>query len=125
RDQQLIEKHGRQAGVDIDVQWTRLSGGAAVNDALLSGAIDIAGAGVGPLLTIWDRTLGRQNVRGVASLGNFPYYLVSNNPNVKTIADFTDKDRIALPAVGVSVQARVLQLASAKLWGDEHYNRLD
>lgn len=72
RDQQLIEKHGRQAGVDIDVQWTRLSGGAAVNDALLSGAIDIAGAGVGPLLTIWDRTLGRQNVRGVASLGNFP-----------------------------------------------------
>lgn len=125
RDQQLIEKHGRQAGVDIDVQWTRLSGGAAVNDALLSGAIDIAGAGVGPLLTIWDRTLGRQNVRGVASLGNFPYYLVSNNPRVKTIADFTDKDRIALPAVGVSVQARVLQLASAKLWGDEHYNRLD
>ncbi|CFN63567.1 nitrate/sulfonate/bicarbonate ABC transporter substrate-binding protein [Bordetella pertussis] len=44
---------------------------------------------------------------------------------MKTIADFTDKDRIALPAVGVSVQARVLQLASAKLWDDEHYNRLD
>lgn len=125
RDQQLIEKHGKQQGVDIKVEWTQLSGGAAVNDALLSGAIDIAGAGVGPLLTLWDRTLGKQNVRGVASLGNFPYYLVSNNPKVKTIADFTEKDRIALPAVSVSVQSRVLQLAAAKQWGDKEYNRLD
>jgi NitT/TauT family transport system substrate-binding protein len=125
RDQQLIEKHGKTAGVDIAVEWRKLSGGSAVNDALLSGSIDIAGAGVGPLLTIWDRTHGRQNVKGVASLGNFPYYLVSNNPNVKTIADFTDKDRIAVPAVGVSVQSRVLQLASAKLWGKAQYNKLD
>ena len=61
---------------------------------------------MGPLLTIWDRTKGRHNVRGVASLGNFPYYLTSNNPAVKTIADFTAKDRIATPAVGVSVQSR-------------------
>ncbi|BEV13274.1 ABC transporter substrate-binding protein [Herbaspirillum sp. DW155] len=125
QDQQLIEKHGKAAGVDIKVEWLKLSGGSAVNDALLSGSVDIAGAGVGPLLTIWDRTYGKQNVRGVASLGNFPYYLVSNNPKVKTIADFSDKDRIALPAVGVSVQSRVLQLASAKLWGDAQYNRLD
>ena len=125
QEQQLIEKHGRAAGVDIKVEWLQLSGGAAVNDALLSGSVDIAGAGVGPLLTLWDRTHGRQNVRGVASLGNFPYYLVSNNPNVKTIADFGERDRIALPAVGVSVQSRVLQLAAARLWGDAQYNRLD
>jgi hypothetical protein len=125
QDQKLVEKHGKAAGVDIKVEYVKLSGGSAVNDALLSGSIDIAGAGVGPLLTIWDRTLGKQNVRGVASLGNFPYYLVSNNPAVKTIADFTEKDRIALPAVGVSVQSRVLQFASAKLWGDAQFNRLD
>src|SRR5690606_14064310 len=49
----------------------------------------------------------------------------TNNPAVRTIADFTDKDRIALPAVGVSVQARVLQLAAAKQWGDAQYARLD
>lgn len=125
RDQNLIEKHGKQDGVDIKVDWTQLSGGAAVNDALLAGSVDIAGAGVGPLLTIWDRTHGKQNVKAVASLGNFPYYLVSNNPNVKTIADFTEKDRIAVPAVSVSVQSRYLQYASAKLWGDADYARLD
>jgi NitT/TauT family transport system substrate-binding protein len=123
--QALIQKHGKAQGLDIQVEFVRLSGGSAVNDALLSGQIDIAGAGVGPLFTIWDRTHGKQNVRGVASLGNFPYYLVSNNPAVKSIADFGDKDRIALPAVGVSVQSRYLQLASAKLWGEAQYNRLD
>ena len=125
RDQQLIEKHGKEEGIDIKVDWTQLSGGAAINDALLSGSIDIAGAGVGPLLTIWDRTHGRQNIKAVASLGNFPYYLVSNNPQVKTSADITDKDRIAVPAVGVSVQSRFLQYAAAKQWGDKEFNRLD
>jgi NitT/TauT family transport system substrate-binding protein len=125
QDRQLIEKQGRKEGLDIAVEWTRLSGGSAVNDALLSGNIDIAGAGVGPLLTIWDRTRGRQNVKGVASLGNFPYYLVSNNPKVKTLADFGEKDRIALPAVGVSVQARILQMAAAQQFGDSEWARLD
>ncbi|SFQ50148.1 NitT/TauT family transport system substrate-binding protein, partial [Ectopseudomonas toyotomiensis] len=109
RDQQLIEKHGKADGLDIKVDWQQLSGGAAINDALLSGAIDIAGAGIGPLLTVWDRTHGKQNVKGVASLGNFPYYLLSNNPKVKTIADFTEKDRIAVPAAGVGFQSRTLQ----------------
>lgn len=103
----------------------QLSGGPAINEALLSGSIDIAGAGVGPLLTLWDKTQGRQNVRGIASLGNFPYYLTSSNPAVKSIDDFSDKDRIALPAVGVSVQSRILQLASARRWGDAQFNRLD
>jgi NitT/TauT family transport system substrate-binding protein len=124
-DRKLIEKHGKAAGLDIQVEYVQLSGGAAVNDALLSGQIEVAGAGVGPLFTLWDRTRGRQGVKGVASLGNFPYYLVSNRPEVKTIADFTDKDRIALPAVGVSVQARILQWASAKLWGDKDFAKLD
>ncbi|MEE4575886.1 ABC transporter substrate-binding protein [Pseudomonas alliivorans] len=125
RDQQLIEKRGKEDGLEIKVDWTQLSGGSAVNDALLSGSIDIAGAGVGPLLTIWDRTLGRQNVKAVASLGNFPYYLVSNNPKVKSIADFTEKDRIAVPAVSVSVQSRYLQYAAARQWGDKEFARLD
>lgn len=125
QDQKLIEKHGRKQGVDIDVDWIKLSGGAATNDALLSNSVDVVGAGLGPLFTVWDRTAGRQNVRAVASLGNFPYYLVSTNPAVKTIADFGPKDRIALPAVTVSVQARILQMAAAKQWGAAQFRKLD
>lgn len=125
QDQKLIEKHGKQQGIEIAVERTQLSGGPAINDALLSGSVDIASAGVGPLLTIWDRTNGKQNVKGVASLGNFPYYLVSNNPKVKTIADLSEKDRIGLPAAGVSVQSRILQMAVAKQYGDKDFARLD
>lgn len=125
QDQKLIEKHGREQGLDIKPEWIKLSGGAAINDALLSNSIDIAGAGVAPLLTIWDKTKGRHNVRGVASLGNFPYKLISTNPNVKSIEDFTEKDRIALPNAGVSVQSRILQLAAAKQWGNDNFNKLD
>ena len=43
QEQKLIEKHGKAAGVDIQVEFLKLSGGSAVNDALLSGSIDIAG----------------------------------------------------------------------------------
>lgn len=125
QDQKLIEKHGKKAGVEIDVDWIKLSGGAATNDALLSNSVDVVGAGLGPLLTVWDRTAGKQNVRAVASLGSFPYYLISTNPAVKSIADFGPKDRIALPAVTVSVQARILQMAAAKQWGQAQFRKLD
>ncbi|WP_305825582.1 ABC transporter substrate-binding protein [Massilia brevitalea] len=125
QDQKLIEKHGKKQGVDIEVDWIKLSGGAATNDALLSNSVDVVGAGLGPLLTVWDRTAGKQNVRAVASLGSFPYYLISTNPAVKSIADFGPKDRIALPAVTVSVQARILQMAAARQWGDAQFRKLD
>jgi len=125
QDQKLIEKHGKKQGVEIDVDWIKLSGGAATNDALLSNSVDVVGAGLGPLLTVWDRTAGKQNVRAVASLGSFPYYLISTNPAVKSIADFGPKDRIALPAVTVSVQARILQMAAARQWGDAQFRKLD
>ncbi|MGE6605276.1 ABC transporter substrate-binding protein [Halomonas sp. NPDC076908] len=125
RDQELIEKHGAERGVDIDVEWLQLSGGAAVNDALLSNSIDIAGAGVGPLLTVWDRTHGSQNVKGVASLGEFPNFLITNNPDIQTLEDIDDNDRIAVPAVGVSVQSRFLQKAVADTFGQDQFDRLE
>ncbi len=121
----LIAEQAKAAGIDLKVESRQLSGGSAINDALLSGAIDIAGAGTGPLFTIWDRTRGRQEVRGVASLGNFPYQLISNSPRVKTIDDLGQGDRIAVPATGVSVQSRILQYASAQRWGQDQALKLD
>jgi len=104
RDQQLIEKEGKKDGLDIKVEWRTLSGATAMNEALLSGALDVASAGVPPLLTLWDRTKGRQNVKAIASLGSMPNYLLSNNPAVKSVRDLSDKDRIAVPAAGVGFQ---------------------
>ena len=36
-----------------------------------------------------------------------------------------EADPHAAPAVGVSVQSHILQLASSKLWGDAQFNQLD
>jgi NitT/TauT family transport system substrate-binding protein len=54
-----------------------------------------------------------------------PYVLVTRNPNIKTIADFTNSDKIALPAVKLTGHALALEMAAAKLWGFEHYDKLD
>lgn len=125
QDQALIQKHAQEAGLDVEVEWRRLSGGAAVNDALLSGSIDIASAGVGPLLTAWDRTRGNLDVKAIAALGHAPNFLLSRNPDIQSLEDFGSDDRIAVPAVGVSVQARFLQYAAANTFGVEHYDALD
>lgn len=125
RDQKLIEKHGKLAGIDIKVEWAKLSGGAAINDALLSGAVDIGAAGAGPVVVLWDRTCGSADVKIIAALGEQPNYLVTNNPSIKTLKDFTKADKIAVPAVVVSQQSRLLQIAAAKEFGDDKYNALD
>lgn len=39
QDQHLIERYGKQLGIEITPEWHQLSGGAAVNDALLSGRL--------------------------------------------------------------------------------------
>lgn len=125
RDQKLIEKHGRQAGVDIKVEWNQISGATAMNEALLAGNLDVVSAGVPPALVLWDRTQGRQNVKAVATLGSLPNYLISNNPNVRTLKDLSDKDKIAVPAAGVGFQSRTLQIETARLYGKENFNKFD
>src|SRR5213083_968612 len=103
-EKKLIEKHAKAAGVDVKVGWAKFAGGNVMNDALLSGSLQFASGGVGPLVTLWARTRGNLDVRGVGALNSMPLHLVTRNPNVKTIADFGPGDRIALPAVKVSVQ---------------------
>ena len=44
---------------------------------------------------------------------------------VKTVVDFSERDRIAMPAVKVSVQAIVLQMAAAKAFGPANFAKLD
>jgi NitT/TauT family transport system substrate-binding protein len=125
QDQKLIEKHGKALGVDVKVEWSQISGATAMNEALLANALDVVSAGVPPLLTLWDRTKGKQNVKAVAALGSLPNYLITNNPRIRTLKDFTDKDRIAVPAAGTGFQSRTLQIEAAKVFGKDNFKRLD
>jgi NitT/TauT family transport system substrate-binding protein len=123
--EKLFEAHCKSASVEIATEWMQFTAGTAMNDAILSGNLDLASGGVGPLLTIWGKTRANLAVKAVAALNAMPIHLVTTNPAVKTIADFTDKDRIALPAVKSSIQAITLQMAAEKLFGSGQYGRLD
>jgi len=125
--QQLIEKHARALGIpEVKVSWHTFNGPNAMNDALLSDTIDIAAGGTPGLLVLWARTKGTpQEVRGISALSSQPFLMNTRNAAIKTVADFKDSDRIALPAVKVSVQAITLQMAAAKAFGVGNYGKLD
>ena len=120
----LVEKHLKAAGLaDTKVSWLVLASGQPMNDALLSGSLHVASGGVAPFLILWDRTRGTLNVKAIAALSSMPMYLVTNNPNVKSIRDFTDNDRISMAGAGQSIQTIVLQMAAAKEFGDANFNK--
>src|ERR1700687_796099 len=125
-DSKLIEKQARAAGLgEIKVTWAKLGGPGAMNDALLSGSLDFATGGVPSLITLWSKTHGTPNeVKGVGALNSMPVNLVTSNPNVKTIRDFSDQDKIAVTTVKVSTQALLLQMAAAKEFGEQNYAKL-
>jgi NitT/TauT family transport system substrate-binding protein len=124
-EQKLIEKHAKAAGVDAAVSWKKFAGGNVMNDALLSNSLQFASGGVGPFVTLWAKTRGNLDVKAVAAINSMPLLLNTRNPGVKSIKDFTDKDRIALPAVKISIQAITLQMAAEKVFGEGQHNRLD
>ncbi len=125
--EKLIEKHAASAGMpQLKVKWSQAVGAPAVIDALLSDAADFVVAGAPSLALVWDKTKGgKGDVHGVAAVGWTPLTLVSRNSEVKSIRDFTPKDRIAMQGLGTGIQAILLQMAAEKEWGAAAYTRLD
>jgi NitT/TauT family transport system substrate-binding protein len=121
----VLQQEASKLGLGkVDATATTLSGPAPVIDALLSGSADYGAAALPSVLTLWDKTHGTPNeVKAVGTMSNGAMVLYTINPNVKTIADFTEKDRIAVPSVRISFNAMMLEMAAEKLWNDPH--RLD
>jgi NitT/TauT family transport system substrate-binding protein len=124
-EKKLLESEGKKLGLDLTTEWIRFTGGPPMNEALISGNLDFASGGVSPMVTIWARTQGNLKVKGICAINSMPLYLNTINPNVKTIKDFTEKDRIALPAVRVSMQAVILQMEAEKVFGKGQEHKLD
>jgi NitT/TauT family transport system substrate-binding protein len=120
----LIEKNAKEAGLgDITVEWVTFGGGATANDALLSGSVDLISGGIAPFVRLWDKTNG--NVKSLGTLDQSPLIFNSSNPSARRLADFTEKDKIAVPSVKVSIQALVLQVEAAKEFGKDKYDQID
>jgi NitT/TauT family transport system substrate-binding protein len=121
----ILQQEASKLGLGkVEATATALSGPGPVIDAILSGAADYGTAALPSLLTLWEKTRGTANeVKAVGTVSNGAMTLYTINPHVKTIADFTDSDRIAVPTVRLSFNAMMLQMAADALWHDPH--RLD
>jgi NitT/TauT family transport system substrate-binding protein len=125
-DWEAVEKQAERVGIGpLKVTCITFGSGADMNVALISGTLDFASGGVGPLSQIWDRTKDNLAINGVAAFGSLPLYLNTINPKIRTIKDFTDGATIALPVGTVSIQAVVLQMAPGQAFGDAKYDSLD
>jgi NitT/TauT family transport system substrate-binding protein len=123
----FVQKNVVAAGLpEPSVDWKTFGGGNVTNEALLSGNLDFAAGGIPAYAILWDKTAGTPyEVTGLAAMGAVPAYLLTRNPNVKSIRDFGPEDRIAVPAVKASTQAIVLQMAAEKEFGVGNHDRLD
>jgi len=123
--QKFWERRAKELGLDLEVEWKNLGNGGALNDAILTGAADLAAGGLAPMLKLWDRTQKNVKVRGIAALDASPSMIVTNRPDIKSLRDFKPDDKIAVAIPKVSIQAVVLQMAAAQAFGAEKFGFLD
>jgi NitT/TauT family transport system substrate-binding protein len=122
----LIEKYAKDAGVtNLKVRWINIGGPAVMNDALLSGSADFIAAGPPAFLTLWDRTITSAKVKGVAAMTSLPMVLNTRSPGMKKLDDITDRDRIAVSAIKVSIPALVMQMYARQKYGPGQIYRFD
>jgi NitT/TauT family transport system substrate-binding protein len=120
----LVEKHAKAAGLgDVKMSWVKVAGPSMMNDGIIGGSLQFISVGAPSLITLWDKTGGA--VKGMSAMTTYPLYLVTRNPNVKTVRDFTDKDKIVVPSVKVSTQAIMLQMVAAKEYGEANWAHYD
>jgi NitT/TauT family transport system substrate-binding protein len=120
----LVEKHAKAAGLgEVKVDWVKVAGPSVMNDGVISGALQFIAVGAPSMITLWDKTKGQ--VKGVSAMTTYPLYLITRDPNVKSVRDLSEKDKIAVPSIKVSTQAIMLQMLAAKEFGDANWARFD
>lgn len=127
RHNRLLEKHAKAAGLgDIRTQWHQTTGAGMATDAVLAGKLHFAATGTGAFAKVWEKTQGTPLAAlGVGAVSSIPLFLNTRNPAVKSVNDFSGKDRIGLPTVKTSHQAMVLQMAAAQAFGEQNYAKHD
>ena len=126
-EQKLVEKHAARLGLpSLKTEYRTLGGTQSLVDALIGGVMNFGITGVPGLATLWDKTAGTANeVRALCAAQAMPFLLMTHRAEIKSIKDFKEGDKIAVPGIKNSNQAICLQMAAAKEWGQANYARLD
>ena len=123
-EKKLVEKHAAALGLkDAKVEWSIVTSGGVMTEAILSDSIDVAITGISNLLLVWGKTNGQ--IKSIAGMAGVPFRMMTRNPNVKSIKDFGPNDRIAVPTIRASMQAMMMGMALEQAFGPGQHGRLD
>lgn len=109
----LIEKN---YGEGITVEYVKLDSGAAINEGIIGGTIDIGCMGVAPAIS---GVAAGIPYKVISNLCSQSHGLTSNNPSITTLSEITSEDKIALVNTG-SIQHILLAMGAEKELGDAH-----
>ena len=98
------------------IVWQTFPSGGAINEALAADKVDFAFMGPPPFFISRDKGV---KIKLVSSVQGGPNGIITYRPDIKSIIDLKDNDKIALPALG-STQHIFLQMESKKLLNDPH-----
>lgn len=117
--EKLFEKRLGERGLkNVSVTLPQFSGSSSINDAMLSGQVDMAVYAVTALLVVWEKTRRTSSpIIGVSGVTTMPASMVTVRPELKTLKDIVADDRIAVAAT-VATSAYVLRMASETQLGD-------
>lgn len=101
---------------EIEVEFVKLDSGAAINEGIIGGTIDIGCMGLGPAIS---GVAAGVPYKAISNLCSQSHGLMSNDPAIKSLADITSEDKIALVNTG-SIQHILLAMAAEKSLGDAH-----
>lgn len=101
---------------NLDVNFQLLASGAAINEGVIGGNIDIGCMGAAPAIS---GVVAGIPYKCIANLTSQPNGLMTNKESIKSLSDITPEDKIALINTG-SIQHIYLAMACEKYLGDAH-----
>ena len=101
---------------DIQITYTKLDSGAAINEGIIGGTIDIGCMGLAPAISGVSKGIPYKVISNLCAQS---HGLMSNDPNITKLADITATDKIGLVNTG-SIQHILLGMAAEKSLGDAH-----
>lgn len=112
KEKGLLEK--RLPGVTVN--WKQFGGPTAIREGMLNGEIDIGFMGPAPVLVGIDNGMPWKFATGISFN---EVAIVTNRERVHSLADFTEKDRIAILSPACTQHVLLCMLAEREL-GDAH-----
>lgn len=101
---------------EIEVEFVKLDSGAAINEGIIGGTIDIGCMGLAPAVSGVSAGIPYKVISNLCSQS---HGLMTNDAEISTLADITSKDKIALVSTG-SIQHILLAMAAEEVLGDAH-----